>query len=268
MSHDKRVHTIETSLTPKAGVLFWLEDMLQSSHESYLEKLFANPSNPRVIVVKAVGEAVRENLSYPRLTAEQLEQAVREAQRQADTLILLVLNLHERVRSKCQDAVMSIELICEQRQRLFFEATCQNKFEPKDWDSWRDRLFGTLTSMLVLREMVTSISAKYYDGHPLLFAADNDKLNVQIAYLQEALKLYNNLQHVLPGWKPITIDASFIAHHVEALAASLMDLSKVQTFAAFGEDEAARGLADSCRLRSQREMKKLLSSSSTQNATS
>jgi hypothetical protein len=266
MSHNKRVHTIETSLTPKAGVLFWLEDMLQSSHDSYLERLIADRSNPRVAVVRAVGEAVRENLSYPRLKPEQLEQAVREAQKQADTLILLVLNLHERVRSASKDAVVSIELIYERGLRMMLQAMYQDRSEPKEWDWWRDKLTVTLTSMLIMREIVTSISAKYYDCNPLLFAGDQERLNEQIALLEDTSKMYTHGQHALPHWKPITIPST--AEHVEALVELLVDGAKAQTLAAFGEDEAARELLESCGVRAHRKVKQLLSPNSRQDTTS
>jgi len=266
MSQNKRLQTIETSLPPTAGVLFWLEDMLQSSHESYVERIFADRSNPRVAVVRAVGEAVRENLSYPRLKPEQIEQAVREAQKQADTLILLVLDLHERVRSACKDAVVSIELISERWLRMMLQAMYQETAEPKEWDWWRNNLTVTLTSMLIMREMVTSIRAKYYDDAPLLFPAEQDRLNEQIAFLQATLKMYNDGQHAVPHWKPITIPS--IRENVEALVELLVDRAKAKTLAAFGEDEAARELFDSCSLRARREIKRLLSPNSRQDTTS
>src|SRR5262245_37544513 len=108
--------------------------MLDLGHEGYMEKMFAETSNPRVVVAKMVAEAVRENLSEPPIGKELLDQAVREAQKQADILIVLVLNLHDYVRSKCKLNHPYGDLLDERFTRILGQPLIVGKFVSKSWD--------------------------------------------------------------------------------------------------------------------------------------
>jgi hypothetical protein len=261
----KRLQRIETSLTPREAVLLWLKGMLELSHESYLEKVFADPRNPRLLLLKAVAEAVRENLTGPPLKPELLEHAVREAQKQADVLITLILDLHDRVRSECRLNHPYAELLFERFQRMLLEQIVQHdRSQPDAWDSWRKLLTERLSAMWQLRKTVVAINARFFDGHPLLFAADKDMLNCQIVLLEDLRKTYNGLEHDLPGWTALNIDAqsSSMREQVEAKVAQLVAMANAKTLKDFGEEEAARELMDSYAFRALRELKRLRSSSS------
>src|SRR3954466_7580900 len=113
MSIRKRVQKIETSLTPREMALFWLESILNFDQRSHFHDLWLDPRGFRDIVAKKVAEAVRENLTEPPLKREVLELAVREAQKQTDTLMVLILDLHQHVRSQsCLNHLM-VDLVIE-----------------------------------------------------------------------------------------------------------------------------------------------------------
>jgi hypothetical protein len=263
---SKRLQRIETSLTPTQAVLLWLKEMLDLGQERYWEKLSADPSNPRVVVLKMVADAIRENLSEPPKKMEELEQAVRAGQKQADMRIMLVLNLHDHVRSECRPNEAYANLLVEKYRRMLQDFTYHGKFESEDWDSWRALLIERLICMRQLKETVVSIGTKYYDGHPLLFANDEDDLNYEIGFLEDLTKSYSRLKDKLPAWQPINIDAqlSSLREHVEALVALRVDIATAKTLNDFGEPEASRELRDSLDFRVRRALKRLRSSSSPQ----
>jgi hypothetical protein len=131
MSLRKRLRRIEISLKPLDAVLLWLKEMLDFGQERYWEEMLADPRNPRIVVAKMVGEAVRENLSYPPLKSELLEQAVRGAMKEADMRMVLILELHDYVRSACNLNRPYCELLLEKSIRILVEHRYLGKFDPQ-----------------------------------------------------------------------------------------------------------------------------------------
>jgi len=178
----KRLQRIETSLTPKQAVLLWLKGMLELDCVSYLEKSFAaSPSEaPRFRIAEMVGQAVSKSLSQQKMKPELTAQVVRDAQKQADVLIVLVSHLQKCVRSECTFNAPHVLLLYEKLSRMLEQFVHQGRFEPEAWDLWRAVLMKRLLTMWQLREAIVAISARYYDGHPLLFAKDESRLNQDI----------------------------------------------------------------------------------------
>jgi hypothetical protein len=175
----KRLQRIETSLTPKQAVLLWLKGMLELGLVSYLEKSFAALPNeaPRARIGEMVGQALRKSLSQQRMKPELMASVVRDAQKQADALIVLIRQLHQCVHLECTVSAPYIVLLYETFKRLLEQFVHQDRFEPEAWDLWRAVLMKRLITMWQLREAIAVISASYYDGHPLLLAEDESKLN-------------------------------------------------------------------------------------------
>jgi hypothetical protein len=265
MSLRKRLRRIEISLKPLGAVLLWLKEMLDFGQERYWEEVLADPRNPRNVVAKMVGEAVRKNFIHP-MQPELVEQAVREAQKQADMLIMLILQLHDYVRSECKLHHLYGELLDERLSRILGQSVSMGRIEPKPWELWRALLRDRLIATRSLRKIVQSISAKYYEGHPLLFAADEDVLNSEIACLEDLMKEYNCLKGVLPDWKAIDLHAlsSEMERSVELQVEHLVTLARAKTLSSFGEEQAARELLDSTTHVALRELERLRSLSSRQ----
>ena len=258
MSKDKRLQKIETSLPPTEAAILCLKEMLERGQERYSEEMLADPRNPRVLLAKMIGDAVRENLGDPPLNRERLEQAVREAQKQGDMLIVLALTLHDHVRPKL--IVAHTELLEERFIRILSQTSSLGHW-PKSWELWRAQLTDSLIEKLRLKKIVESISLKYYRGHALLFAADEESLNSQIACLDDLMKDYNSLVGRLPDCKPIDFEALslVIAEHADRQVDNLVALARAKTLVMFGEEQAARELLDSTAYRAVQELKRLRS---------
>ena len=179
MSLRKRVRKIETSLPPVEAVLLWVKEMLDLGQERFMEETLADPRNPRVLLAKMIGDAIRENVIYP-IKAEVVDQAVREAQKEADMRIVLVSNLHEHVRQKLTHS--HTELLEERFTRILSQTSLVGH-QPKSWELWRAQLVDSLFEKWCLKKIVASISADYYRGHALLFEADEEQVNRQDLFI-------------------------------------------------------------------------------------
>lgn len=255
MSLRKRVQKIETSLPPVEAVLLWLKEMLELGQEQYSEKMLADPKNPRVVLAEMIGEAVRDNFIRP-MQPDLVQQAVREAQKQGDMLMLLVLNLHDHVRRKL--IVPHTDLLEERYVRILLQTSFVGLLS-KSWALWRAQLTDSLIAKWCLKKIVESISVKYYSGHALLFEADEDMLNSQIAQLEDLMKEYNTLKVCLPDFQPIDLGAlsAVIAKHAEWQVENLVVVARAKTLVMFGEEQAARELLDSTADIALRELKRL-----------
>jgi hypothetical protein len=248
VNQGKRLQRIETSLTPKQAVLLWLKGMLESDNVSYLEKLFAAPRNEgtRSRMSQAVGEAVRKSLIQQRTTPELMERIVRDAQKQADVLVILIRDLHNRVHVECTVNAPYIALLYDKLRLLLVQHVHQGEFEPEAWDLWRAVLMKRLTTMCQLRDAIAAISARYYDGHPVLFVNDDSNLNRQIASLEHLTELYNELENGLPVWIAINFDAGSFSmrEQLSAVVAEYVAMAESITLEDFGEHQAARDVVD------------------------
>jgi hypothetical protein len=261
VSVRKRVQKIETSLPPKEMGLFWLEKILEFGQNRQQEDLWADPRCVRLDVAQKIGEAVNENLADPPLRRELLDQAVREAQKQTDTLMVLILDVHEHVSSESRIDHVSVDLVLEKYWRLLERGGYKGEFDPVAWDSWRAMLINKWTAIICLRKLVDSISETCFDGHTLLFAEDEELLNGNITALERMAKMYNDSEHDLAARRAIHLDTEspFIAEHVKALTEFFVSRAKGKTLSAFGERDAATKLLDSCESRLHREVKRLRS---------
>jgi hypothetical protein len=231
------VQKIETSLPPVEAVLLWLKEMLELGQEQYSEKMLADPKNPRVVLAEMIGEAVRDNFIRP-MQPDLVQQAVREAQKQGDMLMLLVLNLHDHVRRKL--IVPHTDLLEERFARILLQTSFVGLLS-KSWALWRAQLTDSLIAKWCLKKIVESISVKYYSGHALLFEADED------------------IKVCLPDFQPIDLGAlsAVIAKHAEWQVENLVVVARAKTLVMFGEEQAARELLDSTADIALRELKRL-----------
>jgi len=176
-------------------------------------------------------------------------------------LIMLVLHLHRFVGPTCLPYAEYVhhELLLEKERRIT-EGFQNGKFEKKDWDWLRYLVAGGLMRWRGLKQVVASISAKYFEGHQLLFTADEEALNSELAFFEKTIALYDRLDMAdLPAdWEPITIDAPLLRQYVETAIEHIEVMAKADMLKVFGEDQAAQELVNPSGLRRLREYKRLV----------
>lgn len=205
MTLKKRLERIETSLTPKQAVLLFLKEILELGPEGYLRMIWLDRKKPWELVSSAVEDAIRQSLKGA--SRSTVYRIVREAKNQADVLVLLIFNLHERVQSELSLDQPYEALLREQFRRMLREFGHEEKFQPEEWNSWRTLLIERLVRMRQLKETVATISTRHFDRHQLLFAAHEQRLSRAIVLLQELVKDYNSFAIDEFALTPIEIDA-------------------------------------------------------------
>jgi hypothetical protein len=265
----KRVKKIETSLTPKEMALSCvnsLKDILNFDPGRDNDDLWLDPRGLRARVARKIGKAVRENLADPPLGAEALDQAVREAQKQTDTLLVLILDVNQHVRSESRVNKVSVDLVIERYLLLLEREAYKRDCDAQAWESWRAQLITTWIAVRRLEMLVDRISDACFDGRVFLWAENKEGLHHDRTDLERLAKSYDRFEGTVPDWKAINLDAelSSVAEYIRAQAEHRVSMAKAKTLSDFGESEAATNLLDSSNFRITRELNLLRSSSQTQ----
>ena len=205
MSKEKRLKRIETSLTPKQAVLLWLKESQQAGLFAYMEEQFNSPvcEAPRARLTELVGNAVRETLRKQGMKAQFISRFERAARQETDFLVVLVRDLQSEVQRECLFYEPYVVLLYEKFERMLEHFTLQNKFKHEMWEMWRAVLILRLRTLLLLRDIIGAISARYFDHQPLLFREDDGDFEARIRSLEKLVKHYNCLKDGIPAWRKI-----------------------------------------------------------------
>ena len=92
--HQRRLKTIEVSLTPLEVVLLWMKNVLSKSYE---EGAFQSPP-PRSAIAHSIAQIVRSALTNKPDSI--VERAILQARKEADFLYMVVVELNSRVQNQ------------------------------------------------------------------------------------------------------------------------------------------------------------------------
>jgi hypothetical protein len=241
MSLANRLTKIETSLTPKQAVLFWLKEVRQSDPDEYREKALRAPfrESPQVRIPQMAEDAVRNALRRKGWTWESASRPAFEAWKEACFLLDLVHQLNLEVRldelhSRPDLMFLLVELAwMEQEHEEHGLITALG--------GWRTLFIKTLTGMLLLKTTIQAISKQYYDNHSILFPDEEAALKLGIGCAEDLATGYNALEGLLPSWTAIDLPAlkSSIEAEIPAAVGEQVARAKAKTLRAIGEWEAA-----------------------------
>lgn len=184
------------------------------SHAEFIERSVKAPWHeaPRVRLSRIVGEAVQKALSNQVTTPEFVATAILEAQKQADFLIILTIDLAVEVELECRLNTTYCQLFYALLYRVHVKVTQPDRLGAVIWDAWRAKLIERLCVMWQLRQKTMAISERYFDRHPILFRDQASELDEQIHDLEQLTKFYNSFKGKLPIWTAIDVEA--LAHSV------------------------------------------------------
>jgi hypothetical protein len=194
---------------------------------------------PRVMIPDRVAEAVRDSLKYKFLPAKVVTKAALEARKQADFLVVLVLDVNERALTVLDQTSPLLQDLVKQRRRMVGQ---HRLFDREDWTEWRKTLVAMLSGLRAFRTAIAAISEKWFDGHGVLFFKQQAELNSHIQMAESSAKLYNAVDRALPSWTAIKLSATpdSVRRQARRLERRLTDLAMAQALAACGEADAAR----------------------------
>jgi hypothetical protein len=238
MTFTRRLRKIETSLTPKQAVLLWLKETRELTQDEFLEKTVKSSSSaPRNRIPNQAEQAVRDNLRKQAVNSESIARAALEAWKEADFLVVLLMQLYGTVDFNRSLNVRDIFLLKEMFHRMLEQFAVHDQFDADDWNLWRKILIHTLDRLGQLRAVTAEISEQYYDGNPILFVDDERSLDEDVRAVEKMAKEYNSLKEELPRWTAIDLHArsSSIAVRLPALVGQRVAFAKAKTLQALGD---------------------------------
>jgi hypothetical protein len=211
----RRLTKIEVNLTPEQIVLLWMKKSLSRP----LDDAALQCPPPREAIAKSVVRVVREALKGEPTTV--VERAILQARREADWLYMIVVQINYRVKTQldssqrecaflagwlytalqcssfslCSDGILETVGVLHRALSIPEELlqTMRSDLPTISWESLQKTTLAFLQSILLLEATLSRISAERFGGHPILFSDSMEKLNKQLALVDEVLGYYNLL---------------------------------------------------------------------------
>jgi len=249
---ERRLEKVEASLTPKQQVLRWLDQVHGfQAEDKYYEWLKDQPASelPRVRMVEVAGDAARRAMRGE--PEEVIERAARDAERDVIFLTELVLQVNTLVDQKSEVFSLWAALHARALQlaMLSEEAGADSAIAvampnpDRRLSGVRAEVEWLIGQTYLLREVVETISRRYFDGRPMVFPRKAACLK---AVWEAACALgceYN--RWVIHRSPPIETDGAEGGKPEDAPAApGVIDMEAVQAKAAAAAAEEARFCTD------------------------
>lgn len=180
--YTRRLHLIETGLTPRQIVFLWLG---RAQKTGMFEREFRSPS-PRSVIASAVSSNLREAMKGQ--LESLIEQAIRQGRQEADQLFILLLGTNSEVVDS---------YIPRKREFLFllghFVSAAAVKLQSQSAVLLRRNVEMFVEEVGSLRTAVAQIVNGHFDGHEVLFDFPKQVLQEQIQLSFKACAQFNCL---------------------------------------------------------------------------
>jgi hypothetical protein len=177
---DRRLKTIELSLTPSQVVLLWLKTAVTRTYEEGARQ--APP--PRSAIANSVGRNVRDSLKDK--PEEMIERAVLQARQEADLLYNLVIDLNVCVQN---------EFIAINREYALFlgniSALLHSALLRVAENDLKTLTLFFVERVFVLEGAISRLSVERLCGQQVLFADSVQKLAEVVGFAEEAVDHFN-----------------------------------------------------------------------------
>lgn len=177
---DRRLETIELSLTPSQVVLLWLKTAVTHTYD---EGARQEPL-PRSAIANSVGRNVRDSLKDK--SEEMIERAVLQARQEADLLYILVLDLNVWVQN---------DFIAINREYAFFlgniSALLHSGLFRVAEDNLKALTLYFVERIFVLEAAILRLSVERFGGQQVLFADSVLKLAEVVGFAEKAVDHFN-----------------------------------------------------------------------------
>jgi hypothetical protein len=241
--NKKRLAQIEVSLTPKQAVLLWVRQEHQGkTFQEYSRWLIERPAAaaPRIRVERQVVRAILGAMKGE--DAVRIQQAARQAQMEADFLILLV----NRTNSLILDQSRSVWLRILALLTMIFNGVLRDKDAS---DALVDGLQEAAAELFALPLAVERIQTRFFDGECVLAKDVKEDLDLPVMILRYFIAdLDQELQK--DGHPELVFDSDEFRSVVDDKASKkvlyIRALAKSGMLQSFGLREAARAVLRPC----------------------
>jgi len=229
-SEDRRLKTIELSLTPSQVVLLWLKTAVTRTYE---EGAWQAPP-PRSEIANSVGRNVRDSLKDK--PEEMIERAVLQARQEADLLYSLVIDLNVCVQN---------EFIAIKREFAFFlgniSALLHSALLRVSEENLKALTLFFVERIFVLEGTISQLSVEQLRGQQILFVDSAQKLAEVVGFAEKAVDHFNFIAKEIgrPALDSDEIRISLRAE-IDQQAARTILVARIAMLSLFGEDSDMR----------------------------
>jgi hypothetical protein len=170
---------------------------------------------------------------------ESKAKAVSEAYKQTDFLVVLILNINNRLLADLKRSDFVLWALWEQRLRMSQQGRRRKLSSRAEWTFWRQMLVAHLFQLRVLKAAIAALSAAWFSGQCVLFTKEEAELDGQIQQAELLAKLYDKIHRAVPAWKAINLGGAPDPDKTRALVKELEDMAKTEVLIACGEGHAA-----------------------------
>lgn len=234
-SRQRRVRAIELTLTPQQVVMVWLRNALQAGT---LEEGARHSPPHRIAVANAVYDTVRSSMKGQ--PDPLVERAIRQAQREADLLYLLVVNANNAV----------FEGMAERGREYFFLARyllAEIRGNPtKDSTQiLRSAILMFVKPVIILDAAIAQVVTERLTGQPVLFHDSAAKLALQLEMATTLSKCFNKLAAEV-GVDEINLEElrNSLQSETDCKVSVWISLTRVINLATFGDVEETHAAMD------------------------
>jgi hypothetical protein len=234
-NHQRRLKTIELTLTPQQVVLVWLRNVVQAG--TFDDGALHTPS-PREAVANAVLLTVRDSMKGQ---ADSLvERAVLQARQEADLLFNLIV-----------DANVAVAQNDAQREREYFflwgylRAEMAGKATEERIRTLRSAVLMFVESVVVLDAAVSQIAADHLCSQPVLFRDCADKMHRQIEMAARLSGYFNCVAGKAAGAEiDLVTFRDSLRSQIDEEVASRFNLARLEMLSEFGPEAVMRTLLE------------------------
>jgi hypothetical protein len=234
-NHQRRLKTIELTLTPRQIVLLWLK---QAQKENYLQGSLKSPS-PREYVANAVGNTVRKGMKGG--SEQIIEMAIEQARKEADLLYLLVIDANGWVLGRNYEYKQSLMLTSGHLRAVGQALAHQVSGGAELLSRLRVSLTLVLENLLTDEEACSRITSDRLEGQDVLFPDVRAELNLRIQGAKKQSECFDEMAAYIGeaalDWEQVR---AAIQPVVDERVSECGNVAQLHMLLAFGKGEAWR----------------------------
>jgi len=223
-SQQRRLKTIELTLTPYQTVLLWLTNAVEGSFEDGV------PQSPRSVIANSILKTVTNALKGESDVV--VERAILQGRQEADVLFNLVITVNDRVLTSTSERNREYLFLL-----LYLQGITYINIGPHSEEELRVAVSFFVEEVLLLGSAISQISAEHFGGTSILFSDSVLRLKEQLDLANKALGYFKVLAGKL-NFKELTAESvrERLGPDIVRQASGWMTLARIQMLLDFGDE--------------------------------
>ena len=192
-SRQRRLKTIELTLTPYQNVLLWLTNAVKGTFEDGMHQA------PRSVIANSVLKTITHSMKGE--SDAVVERAVLQGRQEADVLFNLVITVNDRVLTSTSERIREYLLL-----RQYLRGMTYINVGPHSEEELRTTVLFVVEEALLLEGAISQVCAEHFGSQSILFSDSILKLKEQLDLANKVLGYFNLIAQKL-NFKELTADS-------------------------------------------------------------